>query len=90
MATYNWSLRVRVSGTRNGWHSVSITDTPAFELRSNAQYGGIWSDAETAALVARNMFQGLTQAGDTIHVIVTPADGTGDVHSFEYVTEGAK
>lgn len=72
---YDWRIAVMVVGTRNGWVSRLI-DTPTFELRSNAQFGGMWSSPESVARVARDMFSGLARGGDDIHVSVSSIDGT--------------
>lgn len=84
MTTYDWRVQVRVTGERNGW-ARTLVDTPTFELRSSAQFGGIWSDHETVSAVARDMFVGLAMSGDEIHVTVVAADGSGPVYTVSQV-----
>lgn len=76
MTNYDWRVQVRITGTRDGWGST-LVDTPTFELRSNAQFGGIWSSTDTVAKVARDMFAGLVQPNDQIHVSVSSVDDGG-------------
>lgn len=78
MTDYNWRVHVRITGTRDGW-GRTLVDTPTFELRSNAQFGGIWSSADSVASVARDMFAGLTESGDQVHVTVSGLDELGTV-----------
>lgn len=66
----NWRVTVRVTGTRNGWN-VTLVDTPTFELRSNAQFGSIYSSADMVESVARDMFSRIAAPDDTIHVTVS-------------------
>ncbi|ORW08448.1 MULTISPECIES: hypothetical protein [Mycolicibacter] len=73
--SYDWRVQVRVVGCRDGWDRT-LVDTPIFELRSNAQFGGIWADPQTAAQVAAQMFSGLTAPGDQTYVTVTAIDGS--------------
>lgn len=77
MSNYNWRVQVRITGTRNGW-GRTLVDTPAFELRSNAQFGAIWSSADTVAAVAHAMFVELTQPDDQVHVTVCAAEPRDD------------
>ena len=82
-ANYDWRVQVRVTGQRAGW-SRTLVDTPVFELRSSAQFGGVWT-RDDAAKVARDMFLSLTQAGDDVRVEVASLDG-GEHESYRFVT----
>lgn len=81
MTNFNWRVQVRVTGTRDGW-GKTLVDTPTFELRSNAQFGSIWSSPDIVAKVARDMFAGLVTADDQTHVTVSSVDDGGS----EYAT----
>lgn len=83
MTNYDWRVQVRVTGKRDGW-SRTLVDTPAFELRSNAQFGGVWSSPDTVAKVARDMFAGLVEPDDQIQVTVSSADDSTKyaIHTF--------
>lgn len=75
MSNYDWRVQVRVTGQRGGRNST-LVDTPTFELRSNAQFGGMWVNAGSVAKTARDMFARLAQPGDDIHVTVNALDGS--------------
>lgn len=81
MTSYDHRVQVRVTGTRDGW-SRTLVDTPVFELRSNAQFGGIWTQQD-AVLVARNMFASLLQTGDVMRIDIANLDG-GDHTSHTF------
>lgn len=86
MTNFNWRVQVRVTGKRDGW-SRTLVDTPTFELRSNTQFGGIWSSADTVAKLARDMFAGLVEPADQVHVTVSSTDD-GGVQSVVYTFGG--
>lgn len=74
MSNYDWRLQVRIVRDRDGW-TTGVVDTPSFELRSNALYGGIYG-RDTAALTAWDMFRPLLSAGDTAYITVCAIDGS--------------
>lgn len=86
MTNFNWRVQVRVTGTRDGW-GRTLVDTPTFELRSNSQFGGIWSSADAVAKVAYRMFNRLALPADQVHVTVSSTDD-GGVQSVAYTFGG--
>lgn len=69
MTNYNWRVHVRITGTRDGW-GRTLVDTPTFDLHNNTK-------PDTVASVARDMFAGLTEPDDQVHVTVSSIDDGG-------------
>lgn len=85
--TYDWRVQVIAYGERDGWTSKRV-DTPYFELRSNAQFGGIW-DQDGAAITAARCFEKLLQDGDEVAVAVTAVDGSIPTKFYQYTLRDA-
>jgi hypothetical protein len=81
MSNYDWQVTVRVmregidksKGFPDGW-TRTVVDTPVFELHSNPQFGGIFTQ-DGAAKTALNMFRELLTKDDTVYVRVSDLDG---------------
>ena len=82
---FDHRISVRVTGQRDGWFRTMV-NTPVFELRSDAQFGGVWTQSD-AVKVARDMFAGLAQPGDVIHIDISGLDGS-DFTSHHFAIEG--
>lgn len=65
--SYDYTVVVRVVGTRNGYTST-VVDSPTFCLLSNAQFGSIYGSVGDAEAAVRRMFEPLLAEDDELFI----------------------